>query len=171
MFRVTGLAALGLAACVTWSGLSISPAEAGSARLLASNTTRIASADRAGGRFDSLISSYAAANNVPVSLAHAVVTVESNYNPTMRGSAGEIGLMQIKLQTARGMGYRGTAKALYEPATNIRYGMLYLGEARKLAGGDLCGTILKYNGGHGATRMSRGPLRYCGKVQQLIASN
>lgn len=165
-FCVTGLAAL-----VVFGGFSISSAQAGSARLLRSNAARIASADRGDGRFDTLIASYASANNVPLSLAHAVVTVESNYNPGMRGSAGEIGLMQVKLQTARGMGYRGSAKGLYEPATNIRYGMMYLGEARKLAGGDLCGTVLKYNGGHGATRMSRGPLRYCGKVQQLIASN
>ena len=108
---------------------------------------------------------------MPLSLAHAVITVESNYKPNMRGSHGEIGLMQVKLQTARGMGYTGSAKGLYEPATNIRYGMLYLGQARKLAGGDLCGTILKYNGGHGAKRMTKGPARYCGKVQQMIASN
>ncbi|MDQ0439783.1 soluble lytic murein transglycosylase-like protein [Kaistia dalseonensis] len=165
-FCVTGLAAL-----VVLGGLSVSSAQAASGRLLKSNETRIAAADRSDGRFDSLIASYATANNVPLSLAHAVITVESNYQPNMRGSAGEIGLMQVKLQTARGMGYTGTAKGLYEPATNIRYGMLYLGQARKLAGGDLCGTILKYNGGHGATRMSKGPLRYCGKVQQLIASN
>jgi soluble lytic murein transglycosylase-like protein len=164
-FCVTGLAAL-----VVLGGFSISSAEAGSARLLKSNSSRIASAKRTD-QYDSLIKTYASANNVPLSIAHAVVHVESNYKPNMRGSAGEIGLMQVKLQTARGMGYRGTAKGLYEPATNIRYGMMYLGQARKLAGGDLCGTILKYNGGHGAKRMTKGPLRYCGKVQQLIASN
>jgi soluble lytic murein transglycosylase-like protein len=152
-------------------GFSISSAQAGSARLLKSNTSRIAAADRNDGQFDSVIASYAVANNVPLSLAHAVIRVESNYRPNMRGSAGEIGLMQVKLQTARGMGYRGSAKGLYEPSTNIRYGMMYLGQARKLAGGSLCGTILKYNGGHGATRMTKGPLAYCGKVQQIIASN
>jgi soluble lytic murein transglycosylase-like protein len=168
-FCVTGLSA-SLAAVVLLSGFSISSAEAGSARLLKSNTSRIAAASRTDD-FDGLIASYASANNVPISLAHAVVRVESNYNPKMRGSAGEIGLMQVKLQTARGMGYRGSAKGLYEPATNIRYGMMYLGQARQIAGGDLCGTILRYNAGHGAKRMSSGPLRYCGKVKQLIASN
>lgn len=146
-----------------------SEAEAGSRRLLASNAERIAASDRGPARYDSLIAAYAVANNVPLSLAHAVVRVESNYNPRMRGSAGEIGLMQVKLGTARQMGYRGTAKGLYEPETNIRYGMRYLGEARKLADGDLCGTILRYNAGHGATRMSKGPAAYCGKVRQMIA--
>lgn len=162
---------LALAALVTTGSLAISPASAqsNSGRLLKSNVTRVAAADRS--NFDDLIRTHAAANNVPLSLAHAVITVESNYKPNMTGSVGEIGLMQVRLQTARGMGYKGSAKALYDPATNIRYGMLYLGQARKLAGGDLCGTILKYNGGHGATRMSKGPLRYCGKVQQIMASN
>ena len=160
----------GLAALLVVGGFSITPAEAGSARLLKSNSSRIAAAKRPE-KFDRLIAEQASANNVPLSLAHAVVRVESNYNPGMRGSAGEIGLMQVKLQTARGMGYRGSAKGLYDPATNIRYGMMYLGKACQLAGGDLCGTILKYNGGHGATRMSSGPLRYCGKVKQIIASN
>jgi soluble lytic murein transglycosylase-like protein len=150
-----------------------SPASAGSrsGRLLANNAVRVASADRQANAFDGLIATYASASGVPVSLAHAVIRVESNYNPGMRGSAGEIGLMQVKLQTARGMGYRGTAKALYDPSVNIKYGMMYLGKARALAGGDLCHTILKYNGGHGATRMSRGPAIYCGKVQQFLAMN
>lgn len=164
-FCVMGLAALSFA-----GGFSILPAEAGSARLLASNSNRIAAATRTDG-YDRLIASNAAAYGVPLSLAHAVIRVESNYNAKMRGSAGEIGLMQVKLQTARGMGYRGSAKGLYDPATNIRYGMMYLGTARQLAAGDLCGTILRYNAGHGATRMTQGPLRYCGKVKQLIASN
>jgi soluble lytic murein transglycosylase-like protein len=160
---------LALAALVATSALAMSPASAQSKRILKSNETRVAAAER--NRYDALIKTHAAANNVPLSLAHAVVTVESNYNPSVTGSAGEIGLMQLKLQTARGMGYKGSAKALYDPATNIKFGMKYLGQARKLAGGDLCGTILKYNGGHAATRMSKGPLRYCGKVQQIIASN
>lgn len=161
---------MGLAAVIVLGGFSITPAEAGSARLLKSNSSRVAVAKRTD-KYDALIASEARANGVPLSLAHAVVRVESNYKPNMRGSAGEIGLMQVKLQTARGMGYRGGAKGLYDPATNIRYGMKYLGKARSLAGGDLCGTILKYNGGHGATRMTKGPLRYCGKVKQIIASN
>jgi soluble lytic murein transglycosylase-like protein len=163
---------LALAALVATSSLALSPASAapsGSKRMLKSNDTRVAAAERS--RYDALIKSHAEANNVPLSLAHAVVQVESNYKPHLTGSVGEIGLMQVRLQTARGMGYKGTAKALYDPATNIKYGMMYLGQARKLAGGDLCGTILKYNGGHGAKRMSKGPLRYCGKVQQIIASN
>lgn len=118
--------------------------------------------------YGKLISSYAKSHGVPESLAHAVVSVESNYRPTARGSAGEIGLMQIKPATARMMGYKGSAKGLYDPETNIKYGMKYLAKAHQLGGGSTCGTILKYNAGHGAKRMNPVSKRYCGKVAKLM---
>jgi soluble lytic murein transglycosylase-like protein len=122
-------------------------------------------------RYASLIATFARANGVPLALAHAVVSIESRYNAGARGRAGEIGLMQIKLQTARGVGYKGSAKGLYDPATNLRYGMKYLGQAHKLAGGDLCRTVMKYNGGHFMKRATRGTSAYCGKARQLMAMN
>lgn len=118
--------------------------------------------------YSSLIQTYAKTYGVPVDLAHAVVRVESNFNAKARGSAGEIGLMQIKPATARMMGYRGTAKGLYDPETNIKFGMKYLAMAHDLGGGTTCGTILKYNAGHGAKRMNPVSKRYCGKVQSII---
>jgi len=122
----------------------------------------------ASGGYSGLIRSYATAYGVPVDLAHAVVRVESNFNPRARGSAGEIGLMQIKPATARMMGYRGGAKGLYDPETNIKFGMKYLALAHQLGDGTTCGTILKYNAGHGAKRMNPVSKRYCGKVQTYI---
>jgi soluble lytic murein transglycosylase-like protein len=123
-----------------------------------------ASASKAGqsqkAYFD-LIAAHARANGISVELARAVVKHESGFKPDVTGRAGEIGLMQIKLSTARGMGYKGGAKELYDPATNIRWGMKYLGQAQKLAGGSECGTLSRYNGGHGTKRMIRS---YCGKV-------
>ncbi|MEM5495349.1 transglycosylase SLT domain-containing protein [Hoeflea sp. AS16] len=118
--------------------------------------------------YGKLISSYAKKNGVPEALAHAVISVESNYRPKARGAAGEVGLMQIKPATARMMGYRGSTKGLYNPETNIKYGMLYLAKAHQLGGGTTCGTILKYNAGHGAKRMNPVSKRYCGKVSRLM---
>jgi soluble lytic murein transglycosylase-like protein len=115
-----------------------------------------------------LIEQAARAEGVPVLLAHAVVRVESNYNPRVRGQAGEIGLMQIKPSTARAIGFSGPASALYDPATNLLWGMRYLAGARELAGGDICGTILRYNAGHGARRMNPISARYCRKVQTFL---
>jgi soluble lytic murein transglycosylase-like protein len=120
--------------------------------------------------YGSIISKYAKQYGVPVELAHAVVRIESNFNPKARGSAGEIGLMQIKPATARSMGYSGSKKGLYDPETNIRYGMKYLSMAHELGGGETCGTILRYNAGHGAKRMNPVSKRYCGKVLALIGT-
>lgn len=120
--------------------------------------------------YSKIITHYASTYGVPVPLAHAVVKVESNFRPDARGRAGEIGLMQIKPSTARMMGYSGSVKELYHPETNIKYGMKYLAKAHQLGGGSTCGTILKYNAGHGAKRMNRVSAAYCAKVKSQIGS-
>lgn len=118
--------------------------------------------------YSPIITKYAKEYGVPVDLAHAVVSIESSFNPKARGAAGEVGLMQIKPATARGMGFKGTTKALYNPDTNIRWGMEYLAKAHDLSGGQTCGTILRYNAGHGAKRMNPISKKYCGKVQAIL---
>ena len=120
------------------------------------------------GSYSSIIAKHATANGVPVNLAHAVIRIESNFRANARGRAGEVGLMQIKPSTARAMGYSGSIKGLYNPETNIKYGMKYLGQARKLGDGSVCGTILKYNAGHGAKRMNRVSAAYCSKVKKHL---
>lgn len=122
------------------------------------------------GRYTAIVARYAASYGVPVSLAKAVIRVESNYQPHVTGSAGEVGLMQIKPSTARMLGYAGSVKGLYDPETNIKYGMKYLAMARELGGGTTCGTILKYNAGHAARRMNPVSSAYCQKVKIEMAS-
>lgn len=125
-------------------------------------------AEVSGNSYSALISKYANQYDVPVALATAVIRIESNFNPMARGSHGEIGLMQIKPATARMMGYSGSAKGLFDPETNIKYGMKYLAAAHDLGGGQTCNTILKYNAGHGATRMNPVSKSYCGKVLAML---
>lgn len=117
-----------------------------------------------------IVARHAAANGVPFSLADAVVRVESRYNPRA-SHAGNYGLMQIRHQTARGMGYSGGAGGLLDAETNARFGMKYLAQAYKLAGGDTCRTIMKYQSGHMATRMSGANRTYCAKVRTITARN
>ncbi|MCO5091893.1 lytic transglycosylase domain-containing protein [Bosea sp. (in: a-proteobacteria)] len=117
-----------------------------------------------------IVARHAAANGVPFSLADAVIRVESRYNPRA-AHAGNYGLMQIRHQTARGMGYTGGAGGLLDAETNARYGMKYLALAYKLAGGDTCRTIMKYQSGHMATRMSGANRVYCAKVRTISARN
>ncbi|PRD45203.1 lytic transglycosylase [Phyllobacterium phragmitis] len=132
---------------------------------------KAASARRTGGTpYAGIINRYASTYGVPASLAHAVVRHESGYRANARGAAGEIGLMQLKLATARGLGYTGSAKGLYDPATNVQYGMKYLSMAQKLSGGSTCGTILRYNAGHGAKRMNPISAQYCSRVKVYMRS-
>lgn len=121
--------------------------------------------------YSAIIERYAAENDVPAEFAHAIVEIESRFRPNVRGRHGEIGLMQIKPATARLVGFRGPARALYDPDTNIKFGMRYLAKARRLGGETLCGTILKYNAGHGARRMNRVSRAYCEKVKGVLARN
>ena len=120
-------------------------------------------------KYGSIVARYASSYGVPESLAHAVIQVESNYRADARGKAGEVGLMQIKPATARMMGFSGSTKALFNPETNIKYGMKYLAKAHKLGGGTTCGTILKYNAGHAAKRMNPVSSAYCKKVKVHLA--
>ena len=119
-------------------------------------------------KFEPLVARYADTYDVPLQLAHAIIRIESNYRPDALGASGEIGLMQIKPATARLMGYRGTTEGLFDPATNIKYGMKYLGKARELGDKSTCGTVLKYNAGHGAKRMNPISAAYCAKVMQQM---
>ena len=115
-----------------------------------------------------LIENKAIAHGVPLEWAHAFVRVESDYDPRLSGRGGTLGLMQIKHATALSMGFAGSARDLFDPATNLEWGMRYLAGARKLAKGDLCGTVIRYQGGHGALRMSQVARTYCGKVRALV---
>ncbi|GJD83884.1 transglycosylase SLT domain-containing protein [Methylobacterium haplocladii] len=95
---------------------------------------------------DALIEQQAKANKVPAAFVHKVVKRESNYNPRAKGGSA-LGLMQIKHATARGMGYTGDASGLYDPETNLKYGIAYLATAYRLAKGDIDQAYRYYNRG------------------------
>ena len=76
-----------------------------------------------------LVSEAAARAGIPDCVAHGLVRTESNYKPRMVGRAGEIGLTQIKLATARGVGFRGSRSLLFDPRTNLTFGFRYAHQA------------------------------------------
>jgi soluble lytic murein transglycosylase-like protein len=90
--------------------------------------------DNPRGRLDELIAKYAAFYEVPVDLVRRVVKRESNFNPSAF-NRGHYGLMQIKHATARGMGYQGPAKGLFDAETNLKYSVKYLRGAYMVANG------------------------------------
>jgi soluble lytic murein transglycosylase-like protein len=116
-----------------------------------------------------IVNRRAAEAGVPAEFVRAVIRVESDWDQELTGHAGEIGLMQIKPSTAREMGYRGTDSALYDPDTNVRWGVAYLAAAYRLASGDICHTVLKYQAGHQAISMTQAATAYCGRVRTIMA--
>jgi transglycosylase-like protein with SLT domain len=101
-------------------------------------------------------------------LAHAVMEIESGFDPQARGADGEVGLMQVMPATARMLGFRGSLDELGMPATNIAFGVEYLALANKLADGDLCTTVMKYRAGHNESRFSALSVRYCERARAIL---
>lgn len=107
----------------------------------------IPTAHAEGESYRSMVESHAAAEGVPAELVHRVIMRESRYNPRAV-HAGNYGMMQIKLQTARGLGYTGTAQGLLDPETNLTYAVKYLAGAYRVAGGNHNRAVAYYAGGY-----------------------
>jgi soluble lytic murein transglycosylase-like protein len=98
--------------------------------------------------YEVLVAKHAQANGVPVALVHRVIMRESRYNAGLVGHGGTIGLMQIKLATARGLGYTGPAEGLRDPDTNLAYAVKYLAGAYHAAGGNHDRAVRYYAAGY-----------------------
>jgi soluble lytic murein transglycosylase-like protein len=107
---------------------------------------------------------------IPPDFADAIAEVESGYHPRAIGTAGEVGLMQVLPSTARMLGFEGTVEELTNPDANIHYGVTYLAQAWRLAGGDICTAAMKYRAGHGETRFSYLSVEYCVRVRAALTA-
>ncbi|HEX5211977.1 MAG TPA: lytic transglycosylase domain-containing protein [Pseudolabrys sp.] len=101
----------------------------------------------ANGNLDGLIAKYAAANNLPEALLRRIIKRESGGNARVV-SRGNYGLMQIKLATARSMGYSGSAAGLLDAETNMNYAAKYLAGAYHVAGGNPDRAVHYYAAGY-----------------------
>lgn len=98
-------------------------------------------------RVHALIERTAARYDVPASLVHRVVRRESNYNPAARNGP-YYGLMQIRPETARTMGYRGAPEGLLDAETNLTYGVRYLRGAWLVSRGNHDRAVMWYAKGY-----------------------
>jgi soluble lytic murein transglycosylase-like protein len=100
-------------------------------------------------------------HGVPTSLALAVARVESGMNCAARGRAGELGPLQIKPATARGLGYSGPTSALRSCGAGLEMGMRHLAAAYRRCG-TVAGAARLHN--HGLAASCHGGTRYTARV-------
>ena len=83
---------------------------------------------------------------VDPALIHAVIKVESGYNPSARSSAGAVGLMQLMPGTAKRYG----VKDRLDPAQSIHGGARYLRDLQVMFDNNLQLVLAAYNAGEEA---------------------
>lgn len=106
---------------------------------------RIPSGPGAAGQsvYDAEIAAAAREFGLEPNLLQAVITAESNHNPTARSPKGAMGLMQLMPETSRRLGVIDP----WRPADNIRGGARYLSELLNLFDQDLPLALAAYNAG------------------------
>jgi soluble lytic murein transglycosylase-like protein len=105
-----------------------------------------------------MILRHAQANGVPETLVHRIVQRESGYNPRAT-SPGYFGLMQIRYDTARAMGFIGRPNELLDADTNLTFAVPYLANAYTVAEGDPDRAVRLYSAGYYYEAKRKGLLR------------
>ena len=99
--------------------------------------------------FTELIQSAARAAALDPALVHALIYVESRYNPAARSPKGAVGLMQVLPQTASRYGVADPARSL---EANLRAGTRYLSDLLQMFGSRLDLALAAYNAGENAVQ-------------------
>ena len=96
--------------------------------------------------YGAVVDQVAGQYGIEAALLHAVISVESGYNPKALSKRGAAGLMQLMPETAR----RYRVADVFDPADNVRAGAQYLTDLLKLFDNDLQLTLAAYNAGENA---------------------
>jgi soluble lytic murein transglycosylase-like protein len=128
---------------------------------VAGKAARRAARAQEGAAYQALVAQHASANGLPVELVHRVIMRESRYQPRAV-SKGNYGIMQIRLGTARAMGYQGGAEGLLDANTNMTYAVKYLAGAYRAAGGNHDRAVMNYARGYYYQAKAQGFSPYTG---------
>ncbi len=105
--------------------------------------------------YEPVVERYARISGVDPLLVWSVMKNESTFKPQVVSPAGAVGLMQLMPTTAQRLagdaGVDGHSRLdLYDPATNIAYGVTYLGKLSNMFDGNAVAMIASYNAGEEA---------------------
>lgn len=89
---------------------------------------------------------------LPDNLLSSLCYIESNHKINAYhkddGISNSVGICQIKLSTAKTLGFEGTEKQLMEPKNNIFYAAAYLNKQRSRYKGSVSKAVISYNIGN-----------------------
>lgn len=94
-------------------------------------------------RFDQMVAEVAHTHGLDGALLHAVISVESHYNPNAVSRTGAVGLMQLMPATAKRYGVTDS----FDPAQNLHGGAKYLRDLLILFNSDISLVLAAYNAG------------------------
>ena len=97
-------------------------------------------------RYDRVVEEVSRAYGLESALVHAVIAVESSYNPKAVSKAGAAGLMQLMPDTAKRYGVTDA----FDPVQNLRGGANYLRDLLNLFGSDVSLALAAFNAGEHA---------------------
>lgn len=97
-------------------------------------------------RYDRIVEKVARAHGLDGALLHAVISVESRYNPKAVSSKGAVGLMQLMPETAKRYGVSDS----FDPAQNLHGGAKCLRALLTRFNNDVSLALAAYNAGENA---------------------
>jgi soluble lytic murein transglycosylase-like protein len=97
-------------------------------------------------RFKDMVGSVAQSKQVDPRLIHALISVESGYNPQAISPKGAVGLMQLMPATARRYGVTD----IRDPRQNIEGGVRYFSDLLRMFNQDVSLALAAYNAGENA---------------------
>jgi soluble lytic murein transglycosylase-like protein len=97
-------------------------------------------------RFKDMVGSVAHSKQVDPVLIHALISVESGYNPQAISPKGAVGLMQLMPATARRYGVQD----IRDPRQNIEGGVRYFSDLLRMFNQDVSLALAAYNAGENA---------------------
>jgi Transglycosylase SLT domain len=153
-----------------FAGHHLMPIEANSGFSGFGSFGQSAPVDGTSGNMSGMASAQASTAGVPASLIQRVIMRESGGNPRAV-HASNYGLMQIRLGTARAMGYTGSAAGLLDAQTNMTYAVRYLAGAYRAAGGNESRAVALYARGYYYQAKAQGFSPYASGATGLTRSS